>query len=98
MSILAEAQHLDWPAEILGKSACMIVVVDSITQKEAIELGHVKIKKLLAEARARPSTSGATIKTSSRIAAPCESCLTQRRWPAKMPVALGQKRPYICES
>jgi len=51
----------------------MIVVVDSITQKEAIELGHVKIKKLLAEARARPSTSGATIKTSSQMAAPVQA-------------------------
>jgi len=29
----------------------MIVVVDSITRKEAIELGHVKIKILLAAAR-----------------------------------------------
>jgi len=51
----------------------MIVVVDSITRKEAIELGHVKIKILLAAARARPVNGGATIKTSSQMAAPVQA-------------------------
>ena len=34
----------------MKKSACMIVVVDSITWKEAIELGHIKVEiKILLE-------------------------------------------------
>jgi len=44
----------------LEKSACMIVVVDSIARKEAIEFGHVKIKILLTETgtQERSMTSG----------------------------------------
>jgi len=50
----------DWPAEQFDNSACMIVVVDSIARKEAIEFGHVKIKILLTQTgtQERSMTSG----------------------------------------
>jgi len=44
-------QAEDWPAEhCKKKSTCMIVVVDSITRKEAIEPGHIEVEiKILLE-------------------------------------------------
>jgi len=71
---------------ILKKSTCMIVVVDSINRKVAIELGHIEVEILISieveiclstclssAARARPSASGATMKTSSQMAAPVQA-------------------------
>jgi len=34
----------DWPAELFEKSTCMIVLVDAITRKEAVELGHIEVE------------------------------------------------------
>jgi len=56
----------------------MIVVVDSITQKEAVELGHIEVEikvllEYLFELSTRPSASGATMKTSSQMAAPVQA-------------------------
>ena len=58
----------------------MIVVVDSITRKDAVELGHIEVEiKVLLEylfelsSKTRPSASGATMKTSSQMAAPVQA-------------------------
>ena len=40
----------DWPAEHFEKEHVLVVVVDTITRKEAVELGHIEIEiKVLLE-------------------------------------------------